>query len=91
MKMIKWTYYWLFSLLLIQACKEPYFPKIVEAPNSFLVVDGMIKVGGDSTIIRLTRTRNLIDSNIVVTENDAFVVLEGDRGAYHVFSRMGNG
>ncbi len=77
--------------ILLQACKEPYFPEVVEAPNSFLVVDGMIKVGGDSTIIRLTRTRNLVDSNVLITENDAFVVLEGDRGGFYPFSRMGNG
>ena len=78
-------------LMLMQACKEPYFPDVVEAPNSFLVVDGMIKVGGDSTIIRLTRTRNLVDSNALIFENDAFVVLEGDRGGLYPFSRLGDG
>lgn len=81
----------LILVLLFGACKEPYYPAIIEAPNSFLVVDGMIKVGGDSTIIRLTRTRNLIDSNEVVTEEGAFVVLEGDQGAYFPFTRLGNG
>lgn len=77
--------------LLVCACKEPYFPAIIEAPNSYLVVDGMVKVGGDSTIIRLTRTRNLSDSNVVVTEEGAFVVLEGNQGGYYPFTRLGNG
>lgn len=81
----------LFLFLLFNACKEPYFPAIIEAPNSYLVVDGMIKVGGDSTIIRLTRTRNLSDSSVVVTEEDAFVVLEGNQGGYFPFKRLGNG
>lgn len=86
-------YIWMVVLVItcLHACKEPYFPEVIEAPNSFLVVDGMVKVGGDSTIIRLTRTRNLVDSNVVVTENEAFVVLEGDKGGYFVFSRLGNG
>jgi hypothetical protein len=81
----------LFFVLLFQACKEPYFPAIIEAPNSYLVVDGMIKVGGDSTIIRLTRTRNLKDSAAVVTEEGAFVVLEGNQGGYFPLTRLGNG
>lgn len=78
-------------ILFIGACKEPYFPSIIEAPNSYLVVDGMIKVGGDSTIIRLTRTRNLSDSIGVITEEGAFVVLEGNQGGYFPFTRLGNG
>lgn len=81
----------LFLVLLFNACKEPYFPAIIEAPNSYLVVDGMIKVGGDSTIIRLTRTRNLSDSSAFVTEEGAFVVLEGNQGGYFPFTRLGNG
>ena len=81
----------LLLFLLFEACKEPYFPAIIEAPNSYLVVDGMIKVGGDSTIIKLTRTRNLSDSSTVVTEEGAFVVLEGNQGGYFPFTRLGNG
>ena len=81
----------LLLVLLLDACKEPYFPAIIVAPNSYLVVDGMIKVGGDSTIIRLTRTRNLSDSSAVVTEEGAFVVLEGNQGGYFPFTRLGNG
>ena len=81
----------LLLVLLFDACKEPYYPAIIEAPNSYLVVDGMIKVGGDSTIIRLTRTRNLSDSSAVVTEEGAFVVLEGNQGGYFPFTRLGNG
>ncbi len=43
-------------------CKQPYFPPVAKSNLSYLVVDGTILSGPDSTIINLSRTENVTDS-----------------------------
>ena len=87
-----WKYLWMIGLLmLLNSCRESYFPPVLKAPNSYLVVDGLIKAGGDSTIIQLSRTRNLSDTVKSLPETDAWLQLEGSRGDIHYFSHLGNG
>jgi hypothetical protein len=59
MKFLNWkiTLVGLFTLFL-SGCVEPYFPEVMEAPNSFLVVNGFINGNGTSNI-QLLRTQNL--------------------------------
>lgn len=40
-------------------CRKPYNPPAITAHNSYLVVEGIINSGSDSTIIQLSRTVNL--------------------------------
>jgi hypothetical protein len=49
----------LICIALISACKKPYDPPAIQAPNSYLVIEGVINSGNDSTIIKISRTVNL--------------------------------
>lgn len=44
--------------MLSLSCKKPYAPDVIAAPNSYLVVEGIINTA-DSTKIKLSRTINL--------------------------------
>lgn len=80
MKMQNWknTLGWLLMLLL-SSCVEPYTPEVLEAPNTFLVVNGFINANGPTTI-KLVRTQNLYDNETPPAESDAQVKIEADNG-----------
>jgi len=67
-------------LLLLCHCKKPYTPPVIVSKNSYLVVEGVVNPGTDSTIIKLSKTVNL---NAAVTINpifDATVTVEDNQG-----------
>lgn len=60
----KLTYYLLIAeLVLICSCKEKYFPPTNQAITNFLVADGTLINGPDSTYMRLGRTKKLDDTS----------------------------
>ena len=73
------------------SCKEAYLPPVVAAANNFLVVDGMIRANGDSTYIKLTRTRNLSDTTKEIPETGAQVSIVGTSSGTFVLSELGKG
>jgi len=66
-------------VLLAGGCVEPYFPEVMEAPNSYLVVNGFLNASGP-TEIQLLRTQNLHDENKPPVESGAVVRVESERG-----------
>ncbi|TSD64913.1 DUF4249 domain-containing protein [Inquilinus sp. KBS0705] len=66
------------------SCKKPYTPPQITAPSSYLVVEGTINSGSDTTFINLSRTRNLGDSVNVSGERGATVIVEGDGTSYNL-------
>jgi hypothetical protein len=76
--MMRKTYYILFALILsFTRCRENYDPPVNSLPDSFLVVEGVLNVGSDSTTIHLTRTFELDQRATVKTENNAHLTVEG--------------
>ncbi len=75
-------------VLMILSCKEPYNPPVIANANSYLVVEGVINSGSDSTVITISRTVNLsarVTSNPVT---GAMVTVEGDQNSsYPLFER----
>ena len=69
--------------LLLSGCLQPFTPPQVSGGRGFLVVNGFLNAGGDSTRIRLTRTQFLRDPQKTPAEQWAQVSIEGDRGASH--------
>jgi hypothetical protein len=67
------------ALFLSQGCVEKFEPPVTTANQNFLVVDGFINNGTDSTIILLSRTRNVGDTVSAIPELHAqlFVVKNG--------------
>jgi hypothetical protein len=77
-------------LLLLLRCQAPYNPRPVASPGSYLVVEGIINSGNDSTIFKLSRT---VTTNAKTTESpvDALVVVESDAGGSWLLTPVGPG
>ncbi|HTQ63272.1 MAG TPA: DUF4249 domain-containing protein [Puia sp.] len=71
-------------------CKQIYNPPAIRSNPGWLVVDGFINTGADSTIITLSRTRNL-DSVAPVPELNAKISLTGALSESYSFTGLGNG
>ena len=69
-----WLYIMLFAA--IASCKKPYNPPAISAPNSYLVVEGVIHGGEDSTVITLSRTVNVSSGTTVNPVTGALVIVE---------------
>jgi hypothetical protein len=80
-------------LLLLCYCKKPYTPPVIIAKNSYLVVEGIINPGNDSTIIKVSKTVNLnaavtvnpvLDATVTVEDNQAntWPLVSNGAGAY---------
>jgi Domain of unknown function (DUF4249) len=77
------------------ACRQPYFPPIAKTNLGYLVVDGTIISGQDSTVINLSRTQNINDSiyfsnnpetgatvSVVGASGDSYNLFEQSAGRY---------
>jgi hypothetical protein len=71
-----------FVLIIGFSCRQPYLPPIKKADLGYLVVDGIIINGQDSTIINLSRTQNVNDSIYLIhnPETGAAVSVVGANG-----------
>jgi hypothetical protein len=79
------------ALVLAAACKESYAPPLVSTNNSYLVVEGFINNGPDTTRINLSHTFKLDDSANVVPELQAVVTVEGKSGDSYALTESGGG
>jgi hypothetical protein len=79
-------------ILLVAGCKEPYvLPAKAVANTNFLVVEGNINVGQDSTIIKLSHTKPLNDSTLTIPETGAQITVQTDAGGSYPLQELGNG
>ncbi|MGZ3819548.1 MAG: DUF4249 domain-containing protein, partial [Mucilaginibacter sp.] len=62
-----------------EGCKKPYTPAIVAINNNYLVVEGLINSGSDSTFIKLSRTVKLSSQSTLNPELNAIVSVESDQ------------
>ncbi|GAC1304049.1 MAG: DUF4249 domain-containing protein [Mucilaginibacter sp.] len=81
----------IFITLITAGCKKPYTPPPVSAPKSYLVVEGVIDPGFDSTVIRLSRTVNISSRTSTKIETGATVTVESDQNASYPVADQGNG
>jgi hypothetical protein len=77
--MIRLRYALYLSALCFFSCKKPYLPPASSTVNSFLVVEGAINSGSDSTIIKLSKTVKLDDTTTVNPLLGATVTVESDQ------------
>src|ERR1700683_4258589 len=73
------------------SCTTPYSPPATQGSNHFLVVDGLINSGPDSTIFNLSNSTNLGDSVPPAAEIGAVVIIEGTGGYSTTLIEFGNG
>jgi hypothetical protein len=75
----------------ITSCKKPYNPPATASPGSYLVVEGVINSGSDSTVIKLSRTVNLSNTGTQNPELRASVAVESDQGVVSPLTEATNG
>lgn len=61
------------------SCRKPYNPPIISSDQSYLVVDGVINSGNDSTFIMLRRTVKLNSTLKNDAEQGARITIESDK------------
>lgn len=88
--MRKFACYLFFVCCCVISCKKPYNPTLIASPSSYLVVEGTINSGPDSTFIKLSRTIP-VSSNKIKPETAAIVTVESDNGTSYVLAEKKKG
>lgn len=84
--------YGLFVLaVILNGCIEPFSPPEVNSDASYLVVDGFLNVGLDSSRIILSRTQNTSEKTVSLKELGAKISVEGESGETYNFEEKGKG
>lgn len=93
MEMMKKYSLWICLLMaaITSTCKKPFNPAVVNAPNSYFVVEGVINNGNDSTIVKLSKTVNISSSTQTSGVDNCTVQVEGQQGATYQLLAQGNG
>ncbi len=72
-------------------CKKPYTPPAITSPGSYLVVEGVINSGTDSTFIKLSKSVNISGKSVNNPVLGATVSVQGDQSVTYPLSETGNG
>lgn len=75
----------------VWGCKKPYLGPAIVSKDSYLVIEGLINIGPDSTFIKLTRTVKLSDVTKPSGELNATVTIEGDNNSSYQLTEAGGG
>lgn len=74
----------------LAGCVEPYMPAVVDAPASYLVVDGFIN-GNGRTRVKLSRTISVNASATPPAERGAKLLLLDNTGTRYVLTELSSG
>jgi hypothetical protein len=77
--------------ILMTGCRKAYNPPVIANNATYLVVEGIINSGADSTIIKLSRTIPLSSTEAPKPEVNATVSVENDKGGDIQLNELGNG
>ena len=80
-----------FIAFMASECKTPYAPHIAASNTNYLVVEGVINSGQDSTIINLSRTVPLSANVSASPELNAVVTVVDNQNASYPLQEIGNG
>ena len=79
------------SLFTVIGCVEPFSPPEVNSDEGYLVIDGFLNIGSDTSRIELSHTQNTNAQTSIITEPGAKVTVEGEKGETYAFTEKGNG
>lgn len=86
--MLKWQKI-LLIVLLITGCKKAFNPLgVLSETNKYLVIDGVINTGTDSTFIKLSRTKKFDTVIVIDPERNAQVSVESDANTSYPLSEI---
>ncbi|MDN3550520.1 DUF4249 domain-containing protein [Mucilaginibacter aquaedulcis] len=83
--------YLLVVMIIISSCKKPYNPPVVSSDNHYLVVEGVINSGNDSTMVSLSRTVKLSEGVGTQAVSNFSVIVEDAQGNNYTLKSEGNG
>ncbi len=86
-----WYYVMFTGILIMAACKQSYNPPSINSNKNYLVVEGFINTGPDSTVFTLSRTINLDSPTVPTPELGAQLIVEGGNGYSSPLTELGNG
>lgn len=78
-------------VFLYTGCKKPYNLPVSASPGGYLVVEGVINPGADSTIIKLSRTVNISSKITSKPVSGATLNVESDQHTIYPLIETGNG
>jgi len=84
-----WVY--LIGLIFIMNCRKPYLPPAVAASASYLVVEGVINTGSDSTVIKLSQTVSLKGKTTANPVHGATVTVESNQNNTYALTETKTG
>lgn len=73
------------------SCRKPYNPPAIASPNSYLVVEGVINSGTDSTVIKLSKTVKLSSGTTANPVLQAMVFVQSDQNVIFPLTETTNG
>ena len=77
--MLRWANFVCVVLLFTCGCRKAFTPAgLTSTPNKYLVIDGIINSGADSTLITLSRTQKIDSNAIILPEAGAQLTVESD-------------
>jgi hypothetical protein len=82
---------WTFAVTLVMSCRQVYLPPASSVNGSYLVVEGVVNPGPDSTIIKLSHTVKLDSGTTATAELNAQVTVESDQNASYSLYEAGGG
>jgi len=78
-------------LISIAACKKPYDPPVIASNTSYLVVEGAINPGADSTVIILSHTVNISSTVTLNPVSGATVAVLSDQNTSYPLTETSTG
>jgi hypothetical protein len=83
--------YMMLGIMLVTSCTKPYLPPAIKAVTGYLVVEGVINPGNDTTKIQLSRTVNLSSDSNSAPVTGAQVTIQGNDNSSYVLTDNGTG
>ena len=81
----------LIILIPLIGCKKPYTPPAITATTNYLVVDGVINTGSDSTVFKLSRTVTISSGVTINPETGATVTVESNTNKSYPLTEITKG
>ncbi len=75
----------------VVSCKKPYNPPAIALAGSYLVIEGVINSGTDSTIIKLSKTVKLSNANAINPVTGAAVAVQSDQNVTYPLMEAAKG
>lgn len=82
----------LFALVLtLDACVEPFSAPETSSDAQYLVIDGFLNMGTDTSWVNLSHTQNASATEAYLNETGAVITAEEEQGVTFSFTEKGNG